>query len=109
MCTFLTAWGDVFFLTFLVFYRTDGQFYFAFSLGWLAAPLTHLLLGFVVALFRRTPILAGGIGIARLVVGFVFCLFWVFGQLCVSDICLLRDWARCRAALGAKKGEGCAQ
>ena len=77
MCTFLTAWGDVSFLTFLVFCHdfsltcTDGPFYVAFYLGWLAAPLTHLLLGFVVALSRGTPILAGGIGVARFVVGFV--------------------------------------
>ena len=30
-------------------------------------------------------------------------LFWVFGQFFVSVLCLSRDWARCRAALGAKK------
>ena len=44
----------------------------AFYLGWLAAPLTHLLFGFVVAFFRGTQILAGGIGVARVVVGSVF-------------------------------------
>ena len=36
---------------------------------------THILFGFVVAFFRGTPILAGGIGVARAVVGSVF----VFG------------------------------
>ena len=40
-------------------------------LGWLAAPQTHFLPVSVVALFRGTPILAGGIGVARFVVGFV--------------------------------------
>ena len=54
-------------------------FILAFYLGWLAAPLTHLLFGFVVAFFRGTPILAGGIGVARVVVGFVLLFglcFW---------------------------------
>ena len=44
-------------------------------LGWLAAPLTHSLLDCVVCLSRGTPILAGGIGVARVVAGAVF----VFG------------------------------
>ena len=43
-----------------------------FDLVWLAAPLTHLLLGLCGLLFRGTPILAGGIGVARVVVGAVF-------------------------------------
>ena len=49
-----------------------------FDLGWLAAPLTLLLLELFVLLFRGTPILAGGIGVARVVVGAVlFLLFAV--------------------------------
>ena len=51
---------------------TVGQYLSAFYLGWLAAPLTHLLLCFVVCFSRGTPILAGGIGVARAVVGAVF-------------------------------------
>ena len=52
----------------------------AFHLGWLAAPLIHLLLVFCsFSLFRGTPILAGGIGVARAVVGAVlWCLLSVF-------------------------------
>ena len=48
------------------------SYFGVFILGWLAAPLTHLLFGFVVQFFRGTPILAGGIGVARVVVGLVF-------------------------------------
>ena len=50
----------------------------ASHLGWLAAPLISLLLDFCgFSLFRGTPILAGGIGVARAVVGAV--LLFVFG------------------------------
>ena len=42
------------------------QFLSAFLfLGWLAAPLTHLLFWFLALFSRETPILAGGIGVAR--------------------------------------------
>ena len=41
-----------------------------FTLGWLAAPLIHVLHP-VVHVSRGTPILAGGIGVARVVVGAV--------------------------------------
>ena len=53
---------------------------------------------------RGTPILAGGIGVARLVAGAVFCFVvcFVWARFC-QCFCLQRDWARCRAALGAKK------
>ena len=57
----------------------------AFCLGWLAAPLTYLLFlfGFV---SRETPILAGGIGVARAVVGafllFVFGIGTIMSQCC---------------------------
>ena len=45
--------------------------------GWLAALLTHLLFGLWPFLLRETPILAGGIGVARVVVGAVFGVgFW---------------------------------
>ena len=53
---------------------TVGQLLSDILLGWLAAPLTHLLLC-LWPVFRGTPILAGGIGVARVVVGAVF----VFG------------------------------
>ena len=43
-------------------------------LGWLAAPLTHLLFCLWLVV-RGTPILAGGIGVARVVVGAVFSVF----------------------------------
>ena len=51
----------------------------ASHLGWLAAPLISLLLDFCgFSLFRGTPILAGGIGVARAVVGAVaWCWFSV--------------------------------
>ena len=56
----------------------------AFYVGWLAAPLTHLFfLGGFVA--RETPILAGGIGVARAVVG-AFLLF-VFGDGTIMSQC----------------------
>ena len=73
----LTAWGvfSLFVLTvqldrFLT--CTDGQLLWLFSQGWLAAPLT-LTCSFVFSCARGTPILAGGIGVARLVAGAVFC------------------------------------
>ena len=50
-------------------------FYRLFYLGWLAAPLTLFCSG-VGFVCRETPILAGGIGVARVVVGAV--LFFVF-------------------------------
>ena len=50
-------------------------FFSDFDLGWLAAPLTLLLLDLCVLLFRGTAILAGGIGVARVLVGAVFVVF----------------------------------
>ena len=57
----------------------------AFCLGWLAAPLTYLLFlfGFV---SRETPILAGGIGVARAVVWAVFAVCFGFGTI-MSQCC----------------------
>ena len=48
-----------------------------FTLGWLAAPLIYVLHP-CCRVLRGTPILAGGIGVARVVVGAVLfpCLFW---------------------------------
>ena len=57
--------------------------YGRYCLGWLPAPLISLLLDFCgFSLFRGTPILAGGIGVARAVVG-AFCAvcFLFFEQL----------------------------
>ena len=52
---------------------TVGQFYLLSILGWLAAPLILTCrFGFSVA--RGTPILAGGIGVARFVAGAFLCL-----------------------------------
>ena len=64
-----------------------------FILGWLAAPLTHLLLGFVVRFFRGTPILAGAIGVARVVVGVVFVAGFRFRAILSRRFCLLGAWA----------------
>ena len=50
------------------------------DLGWLAAPLTHLLFCLWLC-FRGTPILAGGIGVARVVVGAFFAVCFGFEQL----------------------------
>ena len=66
-----------------------------------------------------TPILAGGIGVARLVGGAVFCLFvclfvclgkFLSVLLLVTRLGLMpcsawskKNWARCRAALEVKK------
>ena len=55
-------------------------------------------------LSRGTLILAGSIGVARFCGVFLFCFFALVNRLFqVSAICLARDRARCRAALGAKK------
>ena len=88
-CMLLTAWGV--FLLFLVvqldrfFTCTDGHLFWLFTQGWLAAPLT-LTCPMVFSCARGTPILAGGIGVARLVAGVVFCFVVVclFGQVFVS-------------------------
>ena len=56
---------------------TVGPFYFGFLFG-LACRPTDSFIVLVLALFsRETPILAGGIGVARAVVGAV--LLFVFG------------------------------
>ena len=47
----------------------------AFYLGWLAAPLTHLLLDFVVCFLEGRQSWLGGIGVARAVVG-ALVWFW---------------------------------
>ena len=68
----------MFFFHFLVFCQdftltcTVGHLFWLFI--WAGLP-PHLLFGLLVAFFRGTPILAGGIGVARVVVGSVF----VFG------------------------------
>ena len=62
-----------------------------FLQGWLAAPLTCLLPLLVFLCIRGTPILAGVIGVARLVVGlFLFILFWLLGHICVSALLVTR-------------------
>ena len=77
---------------------------FGHFLGLACRPtdLTIALVGW--SLFRGTPILAGEIGVARfwLFVSFLF-LFVFMGYFYVSVLCISRDWARCRAALGEKK------
>ena len=77
---FLTAWG-------VVFHRTTDpldrfwlvqkdSFYLAVYSGLACRPADiNLLVGFVCA--RETPILAGGIGVARFVAGAFFVLFLV--------------------------------
>ena len=81
----LTAWGECSFsyssgtLPGCFLTCTVGQFLSAFYLGWLAAPLTHLLFG-LWPCFRETPILAGGIGVARVVVGAVLVSDFGFEQ-----------------------------
>ena len=80
LCTFFvsTAGGDVFFSADVVIRRvrlsvcTVGLFVWLFLEGWLAAPLTSLLPWLVFLCVRGTPILAGGIGVARVVVGAFF-------------------------------------
>ena len=62
---------------------TDGQFLWLFTQGWLAAPLT-LTCPLVFSCARGTPILAGGIGVARFVAGSVFCVVCLLGQDFVS-------------------------
>ena len=66
--------------------------------------LTIALIGW--SLFPRdsNPILAGGSGVARFWwFGLFLCLVLFMGNFYVSVLCLSRDWARCRAALGANK------
>ena len=56
--------------------------YLAFYFGLACRPADSLVARFVVALFRGTPILARGIGVARFVVGFVLSFvlcFWATG------------------------------
>ena len=92
----LTAWGDVLFHLLggspgLLFHLYSWIYFWLFYQGWLAAPLTYLLLCLVVLLVRGTPILAGGIGVARLVVGAVFVVVFVFGQfLCQCALLVTR-------------------
>ena len=50
---------------------TERQFYLAYIQGWLAAPLI-LICSLVFSCARVTPILAGGIGVARVVAGAFF-------------------------------------
>ena len=65
---------------------TVGQFLSAFYSG-LACRPTDSFIVLVVALFsRETPILAGGIGVARAVVGAVFAVCFWFGAI-VSQCC----------------------
>ena len=108
-CTFLTAWGDASFLLLgilpgLLFdlYSWKTSMTFLFGLACRPADL-YIALVSVVALFRGTPILAGGIGVARFVVwvGFLFVCFVVSATIS-QCVCLSRDWTRCHAALGAK-------
>ena len=67
--------------------------------GWLAVTS---LVGSGQLAFLRDSNPGWGIRVARLVcVGFGFC--FREGQIEVRVLCFSRDWARCRAALGAKK------
>ena len=87
-CTFLTAWGDVFVVTVTggspvgQSFCTAGYSFWTLFQGWLAAPLTLSIALVCWRFFRGTPILAGGIGVARLVFpGFVVFFVLVLGQL----------------------------
>ena len=59
---------------------TAGLFYRLFHFGLACRPSDSFIALLLALCFRETPILAGGIGVARVVVGaflsVVCCLFW---------------------------------
>ena len=77
---FLTAWGDAFCL--LLGLRHGYMICTVGTIYRLACRPTDSLIVLVVALFfRETPILAGGIGVARAMVGAVLAVCFVLEQL----------------------------
>ena len=80
LCKFLfvlTAWGDCFLSFPLVPYQSDltctvGQFFIGFLFGLACGPTDSSIARFCGLFSRGTPILAGGIGVARVVKGLFF-------------------------------------
>ena len=63
---------------------TVGHFYRLFHLGLACRPTDSSIVLLLALFFRETPILAGGIGVARVVVGAVFCCLFLFWSNCES-------------------------
>ena len=64
-----------------------------FLSGLACRPTDSIIVRVVGLFFRGTPILAGGIGVARAVVGAVFVFGFRFLAILSQCFCLLRDWA----------------
>ena len=60
---------------------TVGHFYRLFYLGLACRPTDSFIVLVLALFFRETPILAGGIGVARVVVGAFLFLFVCLEQL----------------------------
>ena len=60
---------------------TAGLFYRLFHLGLACRPTDSFIALLLALCFRETPILAGGIGVARVVVGAVLLFVFVLEQL----------------------------
>ena len=60
---------------------TAGLFYRLFHLGLACRPTDSFIALLLALCFQVTPILAGGIGVARVVGGAVLCLVFVYEQL----------------------------
>ena len=60
---------------------TAGLFCRLFHLGLACRPTDSFIVRFVALFPRETPILAGGIGVARVVVGAVFAVCFLFGAI----------------------------
>ena len=63
---------------------TAGLFYRLFHLGLACRPTDSFIALLLALCFRVTPILAGGIGVARVVVGAAFCCLFSFWNNCES-------------------------
>ena len=89
--SFLTAWSDCSFL-YLAWVPFDLYSWAVFTgfldLGWLAAPLTHLLFS-LWPCFRETPILAGGLVSLAWWLGLFFRFYFVLNN-CESVLLLVK-------------------
>ena len=63
---------------------TVGHFFRLFYFGLACRPTDSFIVLVLALFFRETPILAGGIGVARVVVGAVFCCLFSVGSNCES-------------------------
>ena len=94
--------GDVF--EFHLIACTVGFHFWTLFRAGLPPRWLGLLPSFVGAFCREIPILAGGIGVARVwVLFFVVFVRFDWRQLLCQWHCISRDWTWCRTALGAKK------